>query len=92
VHDYIVCEDGKAIGRMYGDRRGREQRSPTAWNAPSNPRSPYQTNSAGVGQNTRSLRPLHRGYIYGSAAYAYGASCSRRQINDPARARTGLYH
>ena len=25
--DYIVCEDGKAIGRMYDDRRGREQRS-----------------------------------------------------------------
>ena len=37
--DYIVCEDGKAIGRMYDDRRGREQRSPTAWSAPSNPRS-----------------------------------------------------
>jgi hypothetical protein len=37
--DYIVCADGKAIGRMYDDRRGREQRSPTAWSATSNPRS-----------------------------------------------------
>jgi hypothetical protein len=37
--DYIVCEDGRAIGRMYDDRRRREQRSPTAWSATSNPRS-----------------------------------------------------
>ena len=37
--DYIVIEDGRANGRMYDDRRGREQRSPKAWSAPSNPRS-----------------------------------------------------
>ena len=35
--DYIVCEDGRAIGRMYDDRRRREQRSPTAWSATSTP-------------------------------------------------------
>jgi hypothetical protein len=34
--DYIVCEDGRAIGRMYDGRRGREQRSSTAWSATSN--------------------------------------------------------
>jgi hypothetical protein len=33
------CEDGKALGRMYDDRQGREQRSPTASVPSSNPRS-----------------------------------------------------
>jgi hypothetical protein len=73
--DYIVCEDGKAIGRMYDDRRGREQRSPKAWSAPSsNPRS-----TAGVGQSTRrpasnSPRPL----------MPMARAAAGRQINDPA--------
>ena len=90
--DYIVCEDGKAIGRMYDDRRGKEQRSPTAWSAPSsNPRPRTKQIQPASDRARRDLRPIHRGFIYSLATETWirplmpmAASCSRRQINDPA--------
>jgi hypothetical protein len=65
--DYIVCEDGRAIGRMHDDRRRREQRSPTAWSATSNPRSLTKQIQPASDRARADLLPLHRAYIYSLA-------------------------
>jgi hypothetical protein len=62
-----ACEDGKAIGRMYDDRRGREQKSPTAWSAPSNPISLTKHIQPPSDRARADLLPLHRAYIYSLA-------------------------
>ena len=66
--DYIVCEDGRAIGRMYDDRRGQRAEVPDGLE-----RAQQQPQI----HSRRRTEHEETCVQFAAAAYAYGASCSR---------------